>query len=165
MSKKSKYKVLWDTSVFLAKLKSEKNAPLAEIDEILEGVHKGDITLMLSVTTYTEILSAKHTKKQMEALDKFLLRSNIVRIETSFQIAKKAEQVRSRGMTRAKKGQKRSIKTPDATIIAAAIVFGADVMHSLEPRHHSLSGTGIVDGLTITPPRDPTGQLLLPIDV
>lgn len=163
MTSKIKYRVLWDTSVFLAKLNNEASAPMADIDNILDGVHKGDIVLMLSVTTYTEILTAKHTKEQLETLDKFLMRSNIMRIETTFQIAKKAEQIRSRGLTQPTKSQIRKIRTPDATIIASAIIFGADLMHSLEPKHHSLSGSSIVDGLKITMPQDPSGQRMLSI--
>jgi hypothetical protein len=111
------------------------------------------IISIVPVVIYTEILSAKHTQKQQDAFNAFLLRSSIERVDGTFEIARKAEEVRSRGITSAKKAsQQRKIKTPDATIIATAIVQRADALHSLEPKHHSLSGSPMVDGLKICLP-------------
>jgi predicted nucleic acid-binding protein len=149
--------------VFLAWLNEEESAPIADIEAILEEIHKFKATLIVAVTTYTEILRAKHTDEQIELFDRFLQRSNVIKVDTTFQIAQKAERIRSRAIETAKKHEKRNIKTPDATIIATAIVYGADVLHSMEPRHHKLSESDIVDGLRIMLPQDLSGQKMLDI--
>lgn len=159
MSKTPQYRICWDTSVFLAWFNEEASAPLGDIDIVLELIHSGKALLIVSVTTYTEIVHAKHTDEQIALLDLFLKRSNVVRADTTFAVAQKAEQVRSRGIELApSKHEVRNIKTPDATIIATAIVHQVDVLHSLEPRHIALSESPIVDGLKITAPRHPSGQ-------
>ena len=76
----------------------------------------------------------------------------------TFPIAQKAEEIRSRALTTGPKSQRRNIRTPDAQIIATAFIQQADVLHSLEPKHHNLSGSSIVDGLKIMPPCLATGQ-------
>jgi hypothetical protein len=53
----------------------------------------------------------------------------------------------------------RKLKTPDATFIATAIVFKADVFHTLETTQLPLlSKTPIVDGLVISSPKPLTGE-------
>lgn len=136
-------------------------SPLKEIDYLVDQVNSKRADLIISVVTYTEMLRAKHTPKQAAAFDDFLKRSNINRVDVSFPIAQKAEQIRSKAITMFAKHQQRSIKTPDAQIIATAIVHEADVFHSLEPMHHNLSGHAVVDGLSITTPKDISGQMSL----
>jgi hypothetical protein len=87
------------------------------------------------------------------------------RVDVSFPIAQKAEQIRSRAITLFKKGQKRAITTSDAQIIATAIVHGCDVLHSLEPQHQNLSRHECVDGLRITAPMEFGGQKALGLDL
>jgi len=161
VSKTKNPKYCWDTSVFLAWLNQEESAPLADIEMVLDQIYMLKATLVVAVTTYTEILRAKHSQKQLEEFDKFLLRSNVIKVDTTFQIAQKAERIRSAAFERPKRGQKRNIKTPDATIISTAIIYGVDVLHSMEPRHHSLSESDIVDGLRIELPQDSSGQRAL----
>ena len=108
----SKPKYCWDTSVFLAWLNREKSAPLADIDLLLDDFHAERAILVVSATTYTEILRAKHSAQQAEAFNRFLMRPNIVRVDVSFEIAGRGEQLRSEAITTAKKGQERNIRTP-----------------------------------------------------
>ena len=159
MNNKPRY--CWDTSVFLAWLNAEPTAPLADIERLVDDVHANRAIPITSVVTYTEMLRARHTAKQIKAFDDFLKRSNVVRVEVSFAIAQKAEEIRSKAITLFKKGQQRTIKTPDAQIIATAILQKANVLHSLEPQHCNLSGHSVVDGLLITLPRDLSGQKTL----
>lgn len=166
MTRQALDKYCWDTSVFLAWLKKEPHAPLSDIEAVLEEVYSKRSVLIVSVVTYTEILKAKHSQKQRDAWEGFLKRSNVLRVDVTFPIAQKAEEVRSRGITMSKKHEERNIKTPDAQVIATAIVQRADVLHSLEPKHLAMSGGPIVDGLKITKPCLATGQMtfLEPID-
>lgn len=167
--KKPLTKYCWDTSVFLAWLNQERNAPLNEIDLLLSDfcADPPRAILVFPVTVYAEVLHAKHSEEQIAAFDKFLLRSSIVTAEQSMQVSRLAQTVRSRGIQmdtdgrKPKKGQERSIKASDALIIATAMLYDVDAFHSLEPKHLRLSGSPIVDGLRITKPVDVSGQLAL----
>jgi predicted nucleic acid-binding protein len=159
--KKNLPKYCWDTTVFVAWLNRQSNAPLGDIDAVLDDVVAGRAMLIVPVTVYTEIVRAKHAPQQIRAFDAFLSRSTVRRADGSFNVAKKAEQIRSRGHTLSRRGEARNIKTPDATIIATAILFEVDALHSLEPRHHRLSGTKIVEGLKICSPVHVSGQRAL----
>jgi predicted nucleic acid-binding protein len=150
--KERHYRYCWDTTVFLAWLNKEASAPQSDIEAILNEVYANRSTLILSVVTYTEILTAKHSRRQRDAWESFLKRSSVLRVDVTFPIAQKAEEIRSRALTMGPKGEQRKIRTPDAQIIATAIVQQADFFHSLEPKHHSLSGSPIVDGIRISPP-------------
>ncbi len=161
----SKPKYCWDSSVFLGWLNREASAPLADIDALIKDIEANRAILVVSVNTYTEMLTAKHTPEQATAFADFLKRSSIIRVDVSFPIATKAEQIRSRGLTMFKKGQKRSISASDAQIIATAIIHGCDVLHSLEPQHHNLSGHDAVDRLQISLPRHISGQKALNLNL
>lgn len=149
MAKKPTY--CWDASVFLAWLGGESSAPLNDITLIVAELDRGDSNLLVSVTAYSEVLEAKHTKEAMERFQKFLERSNVVVADITKAIAEKVGQIRSRGLQAT---PIRKIKTPDAQFMATAILYGADVFHTLETTQLPLlSGTDIVDGLRIEKPR------------
>jgi len=71
MSRPRHYRYCWDTSVFLGWLNRESSAPQADIEAVLNEVYAKRSTLILSVVTYTEVLSAKHSKRQRDAWDGF----------------------------------------------------------------------------------------------
>ena len=119
----------WDSNVFLAWLGEEKSAPLANIELVIDEIDKLLAVLLVPVTAYSEVLEAKHTNKQMDKFRKFLERSNVIVADVTKAIAEKAGEIRSRGLTAR---PKRSIRTPDATFMATAIIYRADVFHTLE---------------------------------
>jgi predicted nucleic acid-binding protein len=147
----------WDTSVVIAWLCEEASAPLDDMQLVVEEIDSGSANLIFSVVTFSEILRSKYTEKQLKQLDGLLLRSNVVKVETSFAIALKAAQIREAGLREKKK---RKIKTPDATVLATAILYKADVLHSLDPHMLNLNGSAIVDGLSIVKPRPITGPTI-----
>jgi len=141
----------WDATVLIAWLDEESTAPLAEIAEIVEEIDQRKANLLVPVTAYSEVLEAKHTPQKMEQFKKFLERSNVTVADTTKAIAEKAGQIRSRGL-QAKPARK--IKTPVATFMATAIIYGAHVFHTLEDQQLPLlSKTTIVDGLEICSPK------------
>jgi predicted nucleic acid-binding protein len=155
MSSKTNY--AWDTSVILAWLNDEPSAPLADVGLVIDEIDGDKANLILSVTTFTEILESKYTAEQLDKLNRFLLRSNVIKVDTTFHIAQKASQIRNAGLAVGRK-----IKTPDATVLATAILFKANVLHSLDEHHLNLNGSPIVDGLCITLPQLLGGQRALP---
>lgn len=156
-------KICWDTSVYLAWLNNESTAPIAEIDEILQEIYANRVNLIFPVLILSEILTAKHTPEQSQAFEAFLDRSSVMVAEHSIYVARKAEQIRSRALTididgtPIQEGQERRIKTPDASIMATAILYGADALHTLEPKLLRLSKSPIVEGLNVTAPVSPGG--------
>ncbi|HTU92066.1 MAG TPA: PIN domain-containing protein [Gemmataceae bacterium] len=147
----------WDSGVFIAWLCEEATAPLGDIDLVVREIDGGRANLILSVMTYSEILESKYSKDQLNKLDLFLRRSNVITVNTTIPIAQKAAQIRDAGLSEEKK-----IRTPDATIIATAILHKAHVLHTLDKGILSLNGTKIVDGLAITTPYLKSGDKSLP---
>ena len=87
----------------------------------------------------------------MEMFRRFLQRSTVEVANITQAIAEKTGQVRSRALGLVPKVK---LRTPDATYIAVAILFKADVFHTLEATQlPQLSGTATVEGLKITAPR------------
>lgn len=154
-SKRVEVTYCWDTSVFLAWLGEEAAAPLNDIALVVGEIDGGEATLLVPVTVYSEILEARHTTAEMERFRQFLDRTNIVAADTTKAIAEKAGRIRSRGI---EAGPARSIRTPDATFMATAILFGASVFHTLETKLINLNGSPIVDGLRIELPKLAGGQ-------
>lgn len=149
----------WDANVFLAWLGEEASAPLGDIDLVRGEIDKGEANLLVPVLAYSEVLEAKHTPEQMEAFRGFLQRSNVDVANITQAVAEKTQQVRSRALGLK---QKVKLRTPDATYIAVAILFKADVLHTLEATQlPKLSGTDVVEGLKITLPRPLRGTTSL----
>lgn len=137
--------------MFMAWIGEEAGAPLADIDQVATQIDRGDAALIVPVTAYSEVIEAKSTPEQMAKFRAFLKRSNVEVANTTQAIAEKAGDIRSRGIMA---DPKRSIKVPDATFLATAIIYRATVFHTLEKGMlPGLSGTDIVDGLLICPPR------------
>lgn len=141
----------WDTNILVAWLREEATAPLGDIELVVSEIDAGAAILLMPVIAYSEVLEAYYTPAQISRFRQFLERSNVEVANITKPIAEKAGQIRNRGLT-AK--PKRSIKTPDATFIATAIVYKANVLHTLEEGGWAaFSGSDMVDGLKISKPR------------
>jgi predicted nucleic acid-binding protein len=151
MSKLVKY--CWDTSVFIAWIAEEEDKPLADIGTVADEISSGKAVLIVPVTIYSEILETRHTEEQLRRFEQFLKRSEVIVADTTVPIAQKASAIRSKG-----EAEGRKIKTPDATVLATAILYKADVLHSFDPHLLNLNGSSIVDGLRITKPISLSGQ-------
>lgn len=149
----------WDTSVLIAWFCEEPGAPLDDIGLVVDEIdkEKSPAVLIISVVTFTEILETKHTAEQLDKLSQFLRRSNVLKAETTFKVAKKAGEIRDAALA-----QGRKIKTPDAQILATAILYNADVLHTLDDQLLNLNGRPLVDGLKITLPQLLDGGKSLP---
>ncbi len=148
----------WDTTVFLAWLNEEASAPLADIDLVAQEIDAGRAVLVVPVTITSEILDSKLSGEQRAKLSAFLKRSNVINADTTLVIARKAREIRDAGLAMK---PKRSIKTPDATIVATAVIYRCDALHSLDDRGSGplrLVGMPVLGGLKICKPVLATGQ-------
>ncbi len=82
----------------------------------------------------------------------FLERSNILVVDVDLRVS----EIRSKGLE-----SNHKIKTPDAQHMATAIIYQAEVFHTLDDKLINLSGEPIVDGLVISKPISKSGQGML----
>jgi predicted nucleic acid-binding protein len=150
----SKINYAWDSTVAIAWLRDEEGAPLADIAEVVREIDDGKANLIFSVTTFTEILASKFSENQRNQLEKLLLRSNVLKADTTFRIAQAAATIRDAGLK-----EKRKIRTPDATILAVAVLFKVNALHTLDSDMLTLNGSSIASGLRITKPYPFSGPL------
>lgn len=151
----NKPKICWDSNVVIAWFREEKDKPLADIALVVERIDAGQVTLILPVTVISELLEGKFKPEQWERLQQWRRRSNIIPAPTTPIIAEKAATVRQLAL---EMKEHRSLKTPDATIIATAILHQVRCLHTLEPKLQKLSGSPVVDSLKILPPQDLYGH-------
>jgi predicted nucleic acid-binding protein len=159
MNKKVNY--AWDSTVILAWLAGDSTAPLDDILEIVKEIDGGKANLIVSVNAYSEVLEVKNSKRAMDRFRETLHRSNVIIADVTAAIALKAQQIRDAGL-RLKAKERRRIKTPDAQHMATAIIYKADVLHSLDNDMLQLNGSDIVDGLKIVKPVLFDGQRVIP---
>jgi predicted nucleic acid-binding protein len=156
----SSRRVVFDTSVWVALLQDE--ADRAEhVERLLLQAERGDIQVMVSALTITEITKGPMatdsplTPVQERKFSDFIDSPFVTMVSVDPKVAERARDLR-RGVPR--------LKTPDAIVVATALVVGAAALYSYDADdHHSLVGSGLVDGLEIAiPPVDHQLDLSLP---
>jgi predicted nucleic acid-binding protein len=155
MARAKKPLYCWDTTILLAWLKNESTAPLADIALVVSEIDSKEANLIIPATVYTELLDASLSEEERELLDRFLKRSNVLSIDLTIPIAKRAAAIRQRAH---EESPRRKLKTPDAQIAATALAMSADVLHSLDPDLLHLDNHPTVERLRIYQPRPLSGQ-------
>jgi predicted nucleic acid-binding protein len=143
----------WDSTTVIAWLCDEATAPLADIGLVVNEIDGDHANLILSATIHAEVLETKHTPEKFQMFKRFSRRSNVINADMTVAIAQKAARIREACL---KEGRK--LRTPDATILATAILYKASVLHSLDTDLLNLNGNPIVEGLPITLPLPLSGQ-------
>ena len=151
MSSKARY--CWDTCVFIAWLKGEPDKPLADIRAVASKIDADDGILIVPVTIFTEMQRSKFSTSQWDQFEQALDRSSVIVANTTAAIAQQASLLRDKA-----EAEGRKIKTADATVIATAIAYGADALHTFDSLLLELHRSEIVDGLAITHPIPRSGQ-------
>ncbi len=155
--------IYWDTSVFLAWLKDEDNEPgvIEGIDATVRQIHNGQIILLTSIVTDTEVLRGRLSPDAQEKWEAVFKRRNVRMVVHDQRVGRKSNQIRecfdARGII---------IETPDSIHLATAILYQADEMHTLDGKGKrkrsgdllTLSGDPCVDGLKIYTPSSPSAQ-------
>jgi len=145
--------VCWDSCIFLAWFKQEKDKPLEEIEVILKQVSDGKIALLVSAISCAEVLNDTVGSRAGEQFQSFVKRNNVIAANVDFRIAKIAATIREKTIAACKVGEiEKSVRAPDALIVATATCYRATSLHTFDPILLSLSGTEAVEGLSITKP-------------
>jgi len=146
-------RLAWDSCIFLAWFKGEEDKPLAEIEELLADIAKGRITLIVSAIVAAEILDESAGSPVRNKFREFMKRSNVVAANADFRVADLAADIRERTRELESQGKmKKSVKAPDAMILASAIIYRAEVLHTFDPILLSLDQSEVVHRLRITVP-------------
>jgi len=157
----NKFKIYWDTAVFIAWLMNERHWPsdvLVGIQDVVYEVETYATVLFTSSLTRTEFFTGSLTTEQKTKYALLMRRSNVQEITAHQKITTRASQIREHYN---KLKPPRKIKTPDAIHIATAIAYRADEFQTLDGLEDSgrkstkllaLNGDAAVSGLRIVYP-------------
>ncbi len=152
----------WDSCVFLAWFENEQDKPLAEIKELLEDIAAERLTLVVSAIVGAEVLDRAGVSTAGTQFREYIKRPNIIRADADFRVGERAAEIRQRANDAIASGRiKKGVKAPDAMIVATALIYKADVLHTFDPVLIGLDQDPVVEGLRITEPT--SGFSSLPI--
>jgi hypothetical protein len=140
--------IYWDACIFLAWLKDEpcEAGVMEGIEETVKRVHDNEVVLITSIMTQTEVLESKMPKDAQTKFDNVFKRRNVVWINHDTRVGKLSHDIRDYYAQRAI-----SLSSPDSVHLASAILYQADVFHTLDgsgkkKRGHLLPLDGNVAG-------------------
>ncbi|MBX3436658.1 MAG: PIN domain-containing protein [Planctomycetaceae bacterium] len=150
----------WDTTVFQAWFAEEADKPLGDIALVIREIESKPprASLLLSVTTYEEILDIDGNEEPTRKFRAYLSHSNVEMANVDPRIADEAARLRSE----CKRSGRKCPKVPDAQIVATAIVYQADVLHTFDEGMLTYDREAIVGGLRICKPLPLSGHRALP---
>jgi len=153
--------IYWDTCIFLTWLTSDSSDPvlLAGIREVIESFHRGNIVLVTSVTTLSELLDLHNDPFIGQTIDKIFQRDNAVMMNVDQKVSLLAGQIRNY-YNSLPKTHRLKIETPDATHLASAIVAGSHEFHTNDSGLLRLSPVVMSHPLIIVPPKGTQLSLL-----
>lgn len=153
-------RVVLDTTVWISFLQDEPDRA-EHVERLLERAERGEVQVLISAITITEVLKgpkatdAPLTPGQERKFTDFIDHPFITVVSVDPVVASRARDLR-----RAVPG----LKTPDAIVVATALVSHAKTLYSYDADdHHPLNGDARVDGLEIVvPPVE--HQLTMPLE-
>jgi predicted nucleic acid-binding protein len=110
--------------------------------------------MLVPAQVYEEIQMSRCSPDQLAKIQGFLARTNVALAEQTPAVTRKAAEIMRKSHDA---GLVTRIK--DARIAASAIVFEASILHSVDSDLLRLSGSDIVDGLSVMKPVSLTGQM------
>ncbi len=136
--KSGKPVIYWDTCVFIAWLKDEKDkwppAIWQGIEDVANLVQIGQAILVTSTLIRTEIFLGTLTLEQKQKFAGILRRKNVQEVAPHMRITDRASTIR----------EKHRIKTPDAIHLATAILYDVDEMQTMDGWHEDGKRDGLL---------------------
>jgi predicted nucleic acid-binding protein len=132
-------------------LKREADKSLGDIIAVAQEIESREADFVVSTIVIAEMLDVIDDSGLAAAFNGFLQRPNVVVFNVDAQVARLTAELRAE-WRRTSTAEHRNIKTPDAIVLATAILGGADVLHTFEPKLLRFSGTPLVSNLAITSP-------------
>lgn len=114
----------WDSSAILGWFNEEEDKPLDDMALVIDEVCKDEAVLLLSVTVYCEVLCVGKGTNGAKKFRSFLDRSTVEMVNVTPPIASLTAKLREKEIE-----QGRKLRTPDAQILATAMLYQASVLH------------------------------------
>lgn len=147
--------IAWDSCVFIGWFDEEIDKPLDDMRAILQDVAAGRCRMLVSSIVRAEVLDKDGFSSAGTDFCEFCKRSNVIRASADFRVADKAATFREATRWAMAEGDiNAAIKAPDALIVATAVIYKADVLHTFDPTLLSLSGSSLIDGLKTSTPNE-----------
>jgi predicted nucleic acid-binding protein len=142
-------KAVFDASVWVALLEDERDRA-DHVQRLLEQAEAGDLQVLVSTLTITEVTKGPKASdppmsvEHQETFEEFLDNPYVTLVSVDPAVARRGRDIRR---------EHRALKTPDAIMIATAIVAGAGVLYTYdEDDLLPLNGHPTVGGLQIIEP-------------
>ena len=130
--------IYWDTCVFIAWLKDEKDkwppTIWQGIVDVANLVQSEQAILVTSTLIRTEIFLGTLTPEQKHKFARILQRKNVLEVAPHMRITDRASTIR----------EKHKIKTPDAIHLATAILYNVDEMQTMDGWHDDGKRDGLL---------------------
>lgn len=154
----SKFIYYWDACIFIAWLQDEQR-PSGEMEglaAVVNQISRNEAAMLTSVLTRAEVLDSSLSESTRKIFENIFKRSNIYQVDVTGKISEVAHEIRD-----FYKKLGRSVKTPDATHLATAIIHSADEFHTFDDKLLGLSGDVAGYPLKVVRPQGVQGSLLL----
>jgi predicted nucleic acid-binding protein len=157
-SKNQPRTILWDSCVFLAWLKEEKDKPLEDLRAFIRDIESEKTILHVSSVAYVEILNLIVPGEPLAATAGSRFRSWVKRpcvevLNVDPRIAEQAGDLKERSIKIRNDNKKcGALRIPDAIIAATALVYGAEVLHTFDPDMLDLVPFGVFGNLEVKKP-------------
>ncbi|MDV2503610.1 MAG: PIN domain-containing protein [bacterium] len=137
--------IYWDTSIFLAWLQDEQRKP-GEMDGVREyvgEVNSGNIILVTSHITKTEILESMMAPEAQESLSRLLKRRNVRSVALDGRVGDLSSKIRDHYQILRQTDGGPPLSAPDAVHLATAILYQVDEFHTFD-EEDSQKGRGLI---------------------
>lgn len=126
--------IYWDSCIFIAWIKDEKR-PNGEMDgvyECVDNVNNGNIRLITSVITRTEVFEADLPEDVRIKYEALLQRRNVQLLDNDLRVANLSREIREYYTRLQKQDGIDTVTTPDAVHLATAIHYRADAFYTFD---------------------------------
>lgn len=151
----------WDTCVFLALLRQETDKDIANLLAVAAEIETGQADLIISTIVLAELLELIADNTLAEQFNGFCRRPNVMLANVDPRIARKAARLRWLAKAPDERNHIKKLHTPDAIILATAIIHEATALHTYDPDLLRFNVTDLANNIPILQPRMSSGQNVL----